>query len=141
MFLHIANRVSTPTLVRRVCETQSKKGCSRHRKPFMHRVYSAQRGIETMVRPWSRKGPDHGVGVDPSLLMYICSRLEQKDTLQFPILVPEILFWQLRSVSGSWENTLTAMVSGSVLVPASLAGGVTRGMVGCCVSVRNVVSG
>ena len=42
---------------------------SRHRKFFMHRVYSAQRGIETMgLRPWSRKGPDHGVGVDPSLL-------------------------------------------------------------------------
>ena len=33
-----------------------KKGRYRHRKSFMHRVYSAQRGIETMVsegaRPW-----------------------------------------------------------------------------------------
>ena len=36
-----------------------KEGRARDRKPFMHRVYSAQRGIETMVsdegaRPWGR---------------------------------------------------------------------------------------
>ena len=32
-------------LGRRVCETKSKKGCSRHRSSFMHRVYSAWREI------------------------------------------------------------------------------------------------
>ena len=43
------------------------KGRSRHRKSIMQRVDSARRWIETMVS-WSQKGPDHGVGVDPSLL-------------------------------------------------------------------------
>ena len=37
---------------------KTKKGRSRRRKSFMHRVYSAQRGIETMVSegagPWGR---------------------------------------------------------------------------------------
>ena len=41
-----------------VCKTKSKEGCIRDRRPFMHRVYSAERGIETMVsegaRPWGR---------------------------------------------------------------------------------------
>ena len=45
-----------------VRETKSKKGHSRNRISFMHRVCSAQRGIETMVsdhglgraRPWGR---------------------------------------------------------------------------------------
>ena len=45
-------------LGRGVCKTKSKQGRARDRKPFMHRVYSAQRRIETMVsegaRPWGR---------------------------------------------------------------------------------------
>ena len=44
-----------PLSGRGVCETESKKGCSRHRKSFIHRVDSALRGIETMVS-------DHGLG-------------------------------------------------------------------------------
>ena len=43
---------------RGVCETKSKNGRSRPRKPFISRVCCAQRGIETMVsegaRPWGR---------------------------------------------------------------------------------------
>ena len=65
----VSKQQSTPTawaansslplpLGRGVCETKSKIGCSKHRKSLMHRVYSARRGIETMVsegaRPWSR---------------------------------------------------------------------------------------
>ena len=68
---------STPTPWARGLRDQIQKRALhcrfRHRKSFMHRVHSARRVIEAMVsghglRPWSRKGPDHGVGVDPSLL-------------------------------------------------------------------------
>ena len=45
-------------LGRGVCETKSKTGRSRPRKPFISWVCCAQRGIETMVsegaRPWGR---------------------------------------------------------------------------------------
>ena len=45
-------------LGRGVCETKSKNGRSRPPKPFISRVFCAQRGIETMVpegaRPWGR---------------------------------------------------------------------------------------
>ena len=44
-------------LGRGVCETESKKGRARDKKPFIHRVYSARREIETMVS-------DHGLGKD-----------------------------------------------------------------------------
>ena len=46
-----------------------KKGRSIRRKSFVHKVYSVRRGTETMVSvPMvSVHGPDHGVGVDPSL--------------------------------------------------------------------------
>ena len=40
---------------RGVCETKSKNGRSRPRKPFISRVFCAQRGVETMVS-------DHGLG-------------------------------------------------------------------------------
>ena len=40
---------------RGVCETKSKNGRSRPRKPFISRVFCAQRGIETMVS-------NHGLG-------------------------------------------------------------------------------
>ena len=50
-----ANRGLPLPLGRAVCETKSKKGRARDRKPFGHRVYSGQRGIETMVS-------DHGLG-------------------------------------------------------------------------------
>ena len=66
-----ANKGLPPPLGRGVCETKSKNGRSRPRKHFISRVFCAQRRIETMVhglRPWSRKGPDHGVGVHPRLL-------------------------------------------------------------------------
>ena len=36
-------------LGRGVCETKSKNGRSRPRKPFVSRVFCAQRGLETMV--------------------------------------------------------------------------------------------
>ena len=42
-------------LGRGVCETKSKNGRSRPRKPFISRVFCARRGIETMVS-------DHGLG-------------------------------------------------------------------------------
>ena len=57
------------------CETKSKKGRSRHRKSFMHRVYSGQRGG---LRPSSRKGTDHGVEVDLSLQIQSGSRRRRK---------------------------------------------------------------
>ena len=45
-------------LGRGVCETKSKNGRSRPRKPFFSRVFCSQWGIETMVsegaRPWGR---------------------------------------------------------------------------------------
>ena len=47
-----------PYPLRGVCETKSKNGHSRPRKPFISRVFCAQRGLETMVsegaRPWGR---------------------------------------------------------------------------------------
>ena len=49
------NRGLPLPLGRGVCETKSKKGRARDRKPFMHRLCSAHRGIETMVL-------DHGLG-------------------------------------------------------------------------------
>ena len=50
-------RVYPYPLGRRVCETKtkSKNGRSRPRKPFISRVFFAQRGVETMVS-------DHGLG-------------------------------------------------------------------------------
>ena len=50
-----ANKGLPLPLGRRVCETKSKNGRSRPRKPFISRVFCAQRGIETMVS-------DHGLG-------------------------------------------------------------------------------
>ena len=41
-------------VVRGVCETNSKSGRSRPRKPFISRVFCAQRGIETMVSEGAR---------------------------------------------------------------------------------------
>ena len=49
-------------LARGVCETNSKKGT-----PDAKKNPSC---IGFTVRPWSQKGPDHGVGVDPSLLKW-----------------------------------------------------------------------
>ena len=49
-----ANKGLPPPLGRGVCETKSKNGCPRPRKPFISRVFCAQRGIETMVS-------DHGL--------------------------------------------------------------------------------
>ena len=48
-------------LGRGVCETKSKNGRSRPRKPFISRVFCAQR--------W--KGPDHGVGVNPETVQLV----------------------------------------------------------------------
>ena len=64
----VSKQGSTPTPWARGLRDQIQKGHSRHRKSFIHRFYTAQRGIETGLGPWSRKGPDHGVGVDLSLL-------------------------------------------------------------------------
>ena len=50
-----ANRGLPLPLGRGVCETKSKNGRSRPRKPLISRVFCAQRGIETMVS-------DHGLG-------------------------------------------------------------------------------
>ena len=61
----ISKQGSTP-LGRGVHETKSKNGRSRPRKPFISRVFCARRGFRDHgLRPRSRKGPDHGVGVDP----------------------------------------------------------------------------
>ena len=80
-----ANRGLPLPLGRRACETKSKKGRARDRKPFMHRVYSTQRGIETMVS-------DHGLGkgqtmVDPSALKEnkLVSRTWQKSGRNFRV--------------------------------------------------------
>ena len=50
-----ANKGLPLPLGRGVCETKSKNGRSRPRKPFISRVFCAQRGAETMVS-------DHGLG-------------------------------------------------------------------------------
>ena len=47
-------------LGRGVRETKSKNGRSRPRRPFISRVFCARRG-DHGLRPWSRKGPDHGL--------------------------------------------------------------------------------
>ena len=61
-----ANQGLPLPLGRGVCETKSKNGRSRPRKPFISWVFCAQKGFRDHgLRPWSRKGPDHGVGVDP----------------------------------------------------------------------------
>ena len=49
---------STPTLGRGVCATQSKNGRSRPRKPFISRVFCAQRGL----RSWSQTMVSEGAG-------------------------------------------------------------------------------
>ena len=43
-----------PYPLRGVCETKSKKGRSRYRRILHDRVYSARRGIETMVSEGAR---------------------------------------------------------------------------------------
>ena len=55
VFEKSANKGLPPPLGRGVCETKSKSGRSRPRKPFISRVFCPQRGIETMVS-------DHGLG-------------------------------------------------------------------------------
>ena len=50
-----ANKGLPLPLGRGVCETKSKNGRSRPRKPFISRVFCAQRVVETMVS-------DHGLG-------------------------------------------------------------------------------
>ena len=61
----LANKGLPLPLGRGVCETKSKNGRSRRRKPFISRVFCAQKGL----RPWSQTmvsiPSDHGVGVDP----------------------------------------------------------------------------
>ena len=49
-----ASKGSTPTPWARERKTKSKNGRSRSRKPFISRVFCAQRGIETMVSEWAR---------------------------------------------------------------------------------------
>ena len=49
-----ANKGLPLPLGRGVCETKSKNGPARPRKPFFSKVFCAQRGIETMVS-------DHGL--------------------------------------------------------------------------------
>ena len=64
-----ANKGLPLPLGRGACETKSKNGRSRPRKPFLSRVLCAQRGIETMVSDHGLgRGPDHGVGVDPEIV-------------------------------------------------------------------------
>ena len=100
--LQLCSAVSQQTglplpLGRGVCETKSKKVRSRRRKYFMHRVYSAQRGFRDRgLIPWSRKGPDHGVGVDPSLLN------ERSDGLTFEFV---ILFLAVVFSNAVWSTT------------------------------------
>ena len=54
---------STPTPWARLCESKSRNGHARDRKPFMHRVFSAQRGIETVVSDHGlRRGQTMGYG-------------------------------------------------------------------------------
>ena len=61
-----ANKGLPLPLGRGVCETKSKNGRPRPRKPFIFRAFCPQRGVwDHGLRPWSWKGPDHGVGVDP----------------------------------------------------------------------------
>ena len=57
-------------LGRGVCETKSKNGRSTPRKPFISRVFCAQRGSETMVSdPGLGRGQTmDGVGVDPETM-------------------------------------------------------------------------
>ena len=77
-------------LGRGVCETKSKNGHSRPRKPFISRVFCAQRGIETMVSDHGlgnfRKGPDHGVGVDPETVNNAC-----RDSMAKLVRAPDML--------------------------------------------------
>ena len=63
IILHFSKQGSTPTPWARGLRDRIQKRALQTQKSF--RVYSAQRGIETMVSDY---GPDHGVGVDPSLL-------------------------------------------------------------------------
>ena len=68
-FFWTTNRGLLLSLRRAVCETESQRRRSRYRKSFLCRVCSAQMGDwGHSLRPWPRKGPDHVVGVDPSLL-------------------------------------------------------------------------
>ena len=53
-----------------VCETKSKM-CAPDPENLLFLVFSVLRGE---LRPWSRKGPDHGVGVDPEILKIATSR-------------------------------------------------------------------
>ena len=55
LFGFSANKGLPLPLGRGVCETKSKNGRSRPRKPFISTVFCAQRVIETMVS-------DHGLG-------------------------------------------------------------------------------
>ena len=71
--LTFSKQGSTPTPWA-VCETKYKNGRSIPRKPFISRVCCAQRAfLPHGLRPWSRKGPDHGVGVDPEIALTLRS--------------------------------------------------------------------
>ena len=60
--LHISAKKGLPLpLGRGVCETNPKMGAPDPENPLFL-GFSVLRGG---LRPWSRKGPDHGVGVDP----------------------------------------------------------------------------
>ena len=55
IYIQLSKQGSTPTPWARGLQDQIQRRRARDRKPFMHRVCSAQRGIETMVS-------DHGLG-------------------------------------------------------------------------------
>ena len=75
-----ANKGLPLPLGRGVCETKSKNGRSRPRKPFISRGFLRSEAFRDHgLRPWSRKGPDHGVGVDPETVIQWFSNLKCND--------------------------------------------------------------
>ena len=63
---NLSKQGSAPTLGCGVCETKSKMGAPDPENPLFLGFYVLRRALRPWSQcPWSPKGPDHGVGVDP----------------------------------------------------------------------------
>ena len=101
VFASSGNR-SLPLPIRRVvCETKSKKGAPETENPSCIGFRVLRGGLRPWSQTMSRKGPDHGVGVDLSLLTNKSFERKQKGGFvnrrmcpRSGFFVPSFRFWE-----------------------------------------------